>query len=155
MEATTYSFGITALNELQQAYNGKSIAEDGEFALEVLQHINRKVNEYKQADHILYAIYGTPAESLCGKQIKQMREYVRENMEQLEAAGYTVRHTGDGDYVIDGVCDKEYVSNSFHCHVTEDITPIQKQDSENRFWNLCNGGKIQYIRYPLGYNKKQ
>ena len=154
MEATTYSFGITALNELQQAYNGKSIAEDGEFALEVLQHINRKVNEYKQADHILYAIYGTPAESLCGKQIKQMREYVRENMEQLEAAGYTVRHTGDGDYVIDGVCDKEYVSNSFHCHVTEDITPIQKQDSENRFWNLCNGGKIQYIRYPLGYNKK-
>ena len=45
------------------------------------------------------------------------------------------------------------MSNSFHCHVTEDITPIQKQDLEGRFWELCNGGKIQYVRYPVGYNK--
>lgn len=154
MEATTYSFGITALNELQEAYNGKSIAEDGAFALEVLQHINCKVDEFKHEDHILYAIYGTPAESLCGKQIKQLREYVRENMEQLETVGYHVDRTENGEYVIKGICDKEYVSNSFHCHVTEDITAIEKQDSENRFWNLCNGGKIQYVRYPVGYNKK-
>ena len=44
------------------------------------------------------------------------------------------------------------MSNSFHCHVTEDLTPIQKQDLEGRFWDLCNGGKIQYVRYPIGYN---
>ena len=49
--------------------------------------------------------------------------------------------------------DREYVSNSFHCHVAEDITPIQKQDREERFWNLFNGGKIQYVRYPIDYNK--
>ena len=62
----TASFGITALNELQELYNGKSIAEDGQFALEVLQYINDKVAKYKLEDGILYAIYGTPAESLCG-----------------------------------------------------------------------------------------
>lgn len=43
--------------------------------------------------------------------------------------------------------------NITHCHVTEDITPIQKQDLEGRFWNLCNGGKIQYVRYPISYNR--
>ena len=54
--------------------------------------------------------------------------------------------------IIEGVSDRDYVSNSFHCHVTEDLTPIQKQDLENRFWNLCNGGKIQYVKYPIEYN---
>ena len=54
--------------------------------------------------------------------------------------------------IIEGVSDREYVSNSFHCHVTEDITPIQKQDLENRFWDLSNGGKIQYVKYPIDYN---
>ncbi len=48
--------------------------------------------------------------------------------------------------------DRSYVSNSFHCHVSEDITPIEKQDSEKRFWNLLNGGKIQYVKYPINYN---
>ena len=48
--------------------------------------------------------------------------------------------------------DREYVSNGFHCHVTEDITPIQKQDLEARFWELSNGGKIQYVKYPIDYN---
>jgi len=53
---------------------------------------------------------------------------------------------------VEGVSDREYVSNSFHCHVSEDITPIQKQDLENRFWDLSNGGKIQYVKYPIDYN---
>ena len=129
----TVSFGITALNELNRLYNGKSIYEDGEFPLEVMQYINKKVNEFKENDHILYAIYGTPAESLCGLQVEQFRKLYG---------------------VVKDVSDRPYVSNSFHCHVTEDITPIEKQDSEKRFWNLFNGGKIQYCRYPVGYNKK-
>ena len=54
--------------------------------------------------------------------------------------------------IIENVSDREYVSNSFHCHVTEDITPIQKQDLEYRFWELSNGGKIQYVKYPIDYN---
>ena len=131
LKPMTASFGITALNELQELYNGKSIREDGAFALEVLQYINKKVTQFKEEDGNLYAIYGTPAESLCGLQVEQFRKMYG---------------------IVEGVSDRPYVSNSFHCHVTEDITPIEKQDCEGRFWELCNGGKIQYVRYPIGYN---
>ena len=54
--------------------------------------------------------------------------------------------------MVANVSDKPYVSNSFHCHVSEDISPIQKQDLEKRFWDLFNGGKIQYVKYPIDYN---
>lgn len=60
LDQATASFGITALNELQQLYNGKSLVEDGEFALEVLKYINIKTKEYKEKDGRMYAIYGTP-----------------------------------------------------------------------------------------------
>lgn len=133
LKSATASFGFTALNELQELYNGKSIREDGHFALEVLQYINNKINEFKQEDGHLYAIYGTPAESLCGLQVEQFR-----------------REYG----IIEDVSDRPYVSNSFHCHVTEEMTPIEKQDKEKRFWDLANGGKIQYVKYPLDYNRE-
>lgn len=133
LKAATASFGITALNELQQLHNKKSLVEDGAFALETLQYINEKVNEFKKEDGRLYAIYGTPAENLCGVQVQQFRKKYG---------------------IIENVSDREYVSNSFHCHVTEDITPIQKQDLEGRFWDLSNGGKIQYVKYPVNYNKE-
>lgn len=132
LKSCTISFGITALNELQELYNQKSLVEDGQFAIEVMEYINKKVDQYKKEDGILYALYGTPAESLCGLQVKQFR-----------------RKYG----IIANVSDREYVSNSFHCHVKEDITPIQKQNLEKRFWNLMNGGKIQYVKYPISYNK--
>lgn len=131
LKSATVSFGITALNELQMLYNGKSLVEDGAFAISTMKHINEKVNEFKKQDGHLYAIYGTPAENLCGLQVKQFREKYG---------------------VIKGVSDREYVSNSFHCHVAENITPIQKQDLESRFWELFNGGKIQYVKYPIDYN---
>lgn len=133
LKAATASFGITALNELQELYNGKSLTEDGEFALEVMEYINKKVVQFKEEDGNLYAIYGTPAENLCGLQVQQYRKK------------YGIKEK---------VSDKTYVSNSFHCHVSEDITPIEKQDIENRFWNLFNGGKIQYVKYPVSYNTK-
>lgn len=60
LKTMTMSFGITALNELQELYNGKSIVEDGEFALEVMKYINEYINKIKYEDNILYAIYGTP-----------------------------------------------------------------------------------------------
>ncbi|MEG1009972.1 MAG: anaerobic ribonucleoside-triphosphate reductase, partial [Clostridia bacterium] len=56
--------------------------------------------------------------------------------------------------LIENVSTSEYTSNSFHCKVTENINPIEKQDYENRFWDLFNGGKIQYVKYPIDYNKK-
>ena len=132
LKPMTLSYGITALNELQQLYNQKSLVEDGEFALEVMHHINDYVDKIKEEDGLLYALYGTPSESLCGTQVEQF-----------------VKEYG----VIKNVSDRPYVSNSFHCHVTEDITPIQKQDLESRFWDLFNGGKIQYCRYPVSYNR--
>lgn len=128
----TMSYGITALNELQELYNGKSLVEDNKFALEVMQYINDKLAKYKEKDHILYAVYGTPAENLAGLQVKQFRKEFG---------------------IVHNVSDREYVTNSFHCHVTENITPIQKQNLEYDFWDLFNGGKIQYVRYTLGYNK--
>lgn len=131
LKAATASFGITALNELQELYNGKSLVEDGEFAVEVMEYINKKVNQYKEEDGNLYAIYGTPAENLCGLQVQQFRKK------------YGIK---------DKVSDRGYVSNSFHCHVAEKISPIEKQNLENRFWNLFNGGKIQYVKYPISYN---
>ncbi len=131
LKAATASFGITALNELQQLHNKKSLVEDGEFAVKTMEYINKRVNEFKEADGHLYAIYGTPAENLCGVQVQQFRKKYG---------------------IIENVSDREYVSNSFHCHVAEEITPIVKQDLEERFWDLCNGGKIQYVKYPINYN---
>ena len=133
LKSSTASYGITALNELQVLYNGKSLVEDGEFAIEVLKYINKKILEYRDEDGILYAIYGTPAENLCGLQIRQFRNKYG---------------------IIEGVSSREYVSNSFHCGVWENINGIEKQDLEERFWDLFKGGRIQYVRYNLNYNTK-
>ena len=107
--------------------------EDGAFAIDVMKYINDKIQEFKSEDHILYAIYGTPAESLCGLQVEQFRKKYG---------------------VVEGVSSREYVSNSFHCGVWEDITGIEKQDLEGRFWDYFRGGRIQYVRYNLNYNKE-
>ena len=131
LKYVTFSFGYSALHELQVAYNGKSLYEDGDFAYKALKYINDFANKYKSIDKILYAIYGTPAESLATLQAKQCKEKYG---------------------LIPGVDDKEYLSNSFHCAVWEDITPIQKQDAEYRFFHISNGGHIQYCRYPNGDN---
>ena len=132
LKSATASFGITALNELEQIAGKHSIAEDGSFALKTMEFINKRIAEFKKEDGHLYAIYGTPAENLCGLQIQQFR-----------------RKYG----IVENVSDRDYISNSFHCHVAENITPIEKQDREQRFWDLFNGGKIQYVRYPIDYNK--
>ena len=344
LEPSTASFGITAFNELQRLYNGKSLAEEaqayiertglvdstevkesylkecfyddlgytydkdqfgfvsnvksGFFALDVLQYINQKIEQFKEEDGKLYAIYGTPAESLCftgdtlvqtylgdkrideivsgdlvysyneklnrielkkvvtskktqknaqiievlfdnGQTIKCTPNHPfavrkckkdslsgkfngRETIEWIPAGelkpgdrikSHYIKKDNDGRYycssysqeqnhkvvsikyldsledvynievednhnyfvggmngllvhncglqirqfrkefgIIEGVSDREYVSNSFHCHVSEDITPIEKQDYEGLFWEMANGGKIQYVRYPVNYN---
>ena len=131
LKAATASFGVTALNELNNLASGCSITEDNTFALETMQYINDKVNEFKKEDGRLYAIYGTPAESLCGRQVEQFRKQYG---------------------IISGVSDRDYVTNSFHCPVWEDVDPFTKQDKEYAFWELCNGGKIQYVKYPVNYN---
>ena len=130
----TVSFGITALNEATVMYNGKTIYEDkSEFASQVLQYINDYANRRKKEDGVLYAIYGTPAESLCGLQVKQFRKKYG---------------------IVKGVSDREYFSNSFHMHVSEDITPIEKQDAEYKCFHLSNGGNIMYNRFTSDSNKE-
>ena len=118
----TASFGITALNELSILATGKTLKEDRSFANAVVDFINDKIEKFKEEDGYLYALYGTPAESLCGTQARQYREY-----------------TGDNQF-------GDYFTNSFHLHVSEDITPIEKQDKEYELFHKCNGGHIQYVR---------
>lgn len=131
LKSFTASFGFTALNELCQLHYGKSIVEDNSFANEVIDYINNKIEQYKEEDGWLYALYSTPAESLVGLQVKQFRERFG---------------------IIKNVSDKEYMSNGFHCHVAEDITPYQKQDAEYELFHKANGGHITYTRYNIDYN---
>lgn len=114
----TASFGITALNEATILWNGKTLHESKSFANEVLKFINGLINEYKKEDGYLYALYGTPAESLASTQAKQYIDY-----------------TGDTQF-------GEYFTNSFHLHVSEDINPFEKQDEEYNFFHQVNGKHI-------------
>lgn len=118
----TASFGVTALNELNILATGETLYQDPWFAEGVLKHINDKVEQFKKEDGYLYAVYGVPAENLCGVQAKQYAEY-----------------TGDHQF-------GEYFTNSFHMHVTENITPFEKQDAEYKMFHMCNGGHINYVR---------
>lgn len=127
----TMSFGIMGLNEASVLWTGKGIHEDNNWAISVLKHINDYADRIKKEDNILYAIYGTPGESLCHTQIEQFR------------AKYGI---------VKGVSDHEYTTNSFHCPVYANITPIEKQDKEYPLYHLCNGGNIQYVRYRSPYN---
>ena len=121
-EYMTASFGITALNELSILATGKTLKEDSKFANIVVDFINENIEEFKKEDGYLYALYGTPAESLCGTQAKQYREY-----------------TGDNQF-------GDYFTNSFHLHVSEDVTPFEKQNKEYELFHKCNGGHICYVR---------
>lgn len=133
LKSATASFGITALNELTQLHLHKSIAEDNSFAEKVSQYIYDKIQEYKKEDGWLYALYGTPAESLCGTQVIQFRKMYG---------------------IIPNVSDKDYFSNSFHCHVSEEITPFEKQDKEIDIFKIISGGHIQYVRVSNPKNIK-
>ena len=119
----TASFGITALHEATVLWTGKSLYEDkAQFANKVIDFISAKVNKFKEEDGHLYALYATPAESLSSKQAQQYKEY-----------------TGDDRF-------GEFFSNGFHCHVSEDITPVEKQDAEFEAFHKVAGGHIQYVR---------
>lgn len=124
LRSATASLGVTALEETSKLCIGKGLAtpEGHAFAVSVLKLLNSIIAERKKKDGHLYALYGTPAESLCSTQAKQYAEA-----------------TGDTQF-------GDYFSNSFHCHVSCDITPVEKQDYEEELFHLCEGGHIQYIR---------
>lgn len=135
VKSFTASFGVTALDELSVlAGEGRLHESSSEgIAHQVMEHLNAKLEQFKQEDGFLYALYGTPAESLCGTQLKQFRNMFG---------------------VIKGVSDKEYFTNSFHMNVAAEITPFEKQDLEEPFFHSCNGGRIQYVRIANPENHK-
>jgi ribonucleoside-triphosphate reductase len=104
LKSATASFGITALNELQELYNGKSLVEDGAFAVEVLEHINQKISEYKEEDGNLYAIYGTPAERV------ERGEHHRERLLLAVLAAAQLEHGG----VVGGVDHEVEAADALH-----------------------------------------
>lgn len=129
----TASFGVTALDEFTYLWSGKRLVEDQQIANDVLHYLQARVNEFKKEDGYLYALYGTPAESLCATQAKQYDDYCK-------SIGVDNVFTHTEHY------DPSYFTNSFHCNVTEDITPIEKQNAEFEAFHNCEGGHIQYIR---------
>ena len=130
----TASFGITALDEATYLWSGKRLVEEGgDFSASVLRHLKEKLQAFKEEDGYLYAIYGTPAESLCATQARQYDRFCAD-----EGVDNVFRHTEH--------YSPEYFTNSFHVNVTEDITPFEKQDREFIDFHLCEGGHIQYVR---------
>ena len=136
----TFSYGFTALNELQELATGQSLYDvrndENAIAFQAEKFISDYVDMRKQEriegkTPYIAAIYATPAESLCGTQLEQFREKYG---------------------VIEKVSDRAYFTNSFHMWVGEDITPWEKQDAEFRYFHVSSGGHIQYCRFANGQN---
>ncbi|MGL6024618.1 MAG: anaerobic ribonucleoside-triphosphate reductase [Cetobacterium sp.] len=121
----TSSIGITALNELTRLHNGKSLLEDKTIANSTIDFIQEVINSRKASTGYNYSIYGTPAESLAMTQVKQFRNEFG---------------------IVKDVSDREYFTNSFHCHVSEEIDAFTKQDNEYELHSKHTGGHIQYVR---------
>ena len=126
---STISLGYAGLYEMCVHMTGKShTSEDGkEFALKVMQKLNDKCNEWKAAENISYSVYGTPMESTTYKFAKCLQKRFG---------------------IIPGVTDKNYITNSYHVHVTEEIDAFSKLAFESEFQKLSPGGAISYIEVP-------
>lgn len=126
---STISLGYAGLYECVIAMTGKSHTSDGAkpFALEIMQHMNDKCNEWKASENIDYSLYGSPIESTTYKFAKCLK-----------------RRFG----VIPGITDRNYITNSYHVVVTEKIDAFTKLKFESEFQKLSPGGAISYIEIP-------
>ena len=126
---STISLGYAGLYECVKAMTGHSHTdkEATPFALQVMQHMNDKCTEWKEAEDIDYSLYGTPLESTTYKFAKALQ-----------------RRFG----VIPGIIDKGYITNSYHVHVAEEIDAFQKLQFESEFQRLSPGGAISYVEVP-------
>jgi ribonucleoside-triphosphate reductase len=126
---STISLGYAGLNEMTMRMMGKShtAPEAKEFALKVMQHLNDKCAEWKAAENISYSVYGTPMESTTYKFAKCLQKRFG---------------------IIKGVTDKNYITNSYHVHVTEEIDAFSKLKFESEFQKLSPGGAISYVEVP-------
>jgi len=126
---STISLGYAGLYEMCVRMTGKShTSEEGrDFSLAVMQRLNDKCAEWRAAENISYSVYGTPMESTTYKFAKKLQ-----------------RRFG----IIEGVTDKNYITNSYHVHVTEKIDAFKKLKFEADFQKLSPGGAISYIEVP-------
>ena len=123
---STISLGYAGLYEMCVRMLGKSHTdpEAGPFALQVMQRLNDKCREWKEAENISYSVYGTPMESTTYKFAKCLQKRFG---------------------MIEGVTDKNYITNSYHVHVTEEINAFDKLEFEAKFQKLSPGGAISYV----------
>lgn len=126
---STISLGYAGLYECVKYMTGKSHTDDAAkpFALSVMQRMNDKCNEWKQAENIDYSPYGTPLESTTYKFAKALQKRFG---------------------IIEGITDKNYITNSYHVHVAEDIDAFTKLKFESEFQKLSPGGAISYVEVP-------
>lgn len=126
---STLSLGYIGLYELTKLITGKShtTKEGQEFAIKVMKHLKEKVTKWKEETGLGFALYGTPAESLCYRFAK------------IDKARY-------GD--IKDVTDKGYYTNSYHVDVREEIDAFSKLEFESKFQQISSGGCISYIEIP-------
>ena len=126
---STLSLGYAGLWECVYEVTGKKLTEpEGEkFGLEVMQKLNDACAKWKEAEHIDYSLYGTPLESTTYKFSKALQKRFG---------------------IIKGVTDKNYITNSYHIHVTEQIDAFEKLAIESKFQKLSPGGAISYIEVP-------
>ena len=126
---STISLGYAGLYEMCMRMYGKSHTdpEAKPFALKVMQHLNDKCNEWKTAENISYSIYGTPMESTTYRFAKCLQKRFG---------------------IIPGVTDKNYITNSYHVHVSEKIDAFSKLKFEAEFQKLSPGGAISYVEVP-------
>ena len=126
---STISLGYAGLYEMCMRMVGKSHTDPAgrEFALAVMQRLNDKCKEWKEAEHISYSVYGTPMESTTYKFAKCLQKRFG---------------------IIPGVTDKNYITNSYHVHVTEEINAFDKLKFEADFQKLSPGGAISYVEVP-------
>ena len=127
---STISLGYAGLYECVKYMTGKSHTDAGAkpFALSVMQHMNDKCNEWKKAENMDYSLYGTPLESTTYKFAKCLQKRFG---------------------IVEGITDKNYITNSYHVHVSEPIDAFTKLKFEADFQRLSPGGAISYVEVPI------
>ena len=126
---STISLGYAGLYECVKYMTGRSHTDAGAkpFALSVMQHMNDKCNEWKKAENMDYSLYGTPLESTTYKFAKCLQKRFG---------------------IVKGITDKNYITNSYHVHVSEPIDAFTKLKFESEFQKLSPGGAISYVEVP-------
>lgn len=134
IKASTASIGYVGLNEASEYLFGKSIKESQEFGLSVVKHLKDRWVDAETGKHeFIPALYSTPAESLVYR------------FQKLNRKKYGT---------IPKVTDREYMTNSFHVHVAEEVTPVEKIFSEAAYHKVATGGRISFAEYPYGLDDR-